>query len=205
MKKYLIALLVLIILVVGVIYISSVRKNPAQTTIDISGLPEIYSSSALGFSIHYPTGFTVDDSYKYQELGPGKDISGVKFTIPASLVAGTNLGSDSYLSVEQIPSATTCSAGLFLDLQGQKTNLNPTTVVDRGTTYSLASTTGAGAGNRYEETVYVLSSVKPCTAVRYFIHYGVIENYPVGAVHQFDETAILAQFDKIRRTLTITH
>jgi membrane-bound inhibitor of C-type lysozyme len=172
---------------------------------DPGGLPQAYASSTAGFSIRLPAGFTTDENYDYQEMGPGTDIAGVKFTIPASVAAGTNLGSDSYLSVEQISQAQTCSANLFLDLQGQATSYNPTTVTDNGTTYSLASSTGAGAGNRYEETVYAIPGTSPCIAVRYFVHYGVIENYPAGTIKQFDSASLYASFDAIRRTLTIAH
>jgi hypothetical protein len=67
--------------------------------------------------------------------------------------------------------------------------------------YSVASSTGAAAGNRYDETVYALPGTNPCIAVRYFIHYGVIENYPAGTVRAFDEAALRSEFDAIRRTL----
>lgn len=162
-----------------------------------------YTGGTTGFSLYYPIGFTVDESYSYQELGPGKDISGVKFTIPASLASGTNLGSDSYLSVEKITGAQTCTANLFLGQQGPSPMI-PQTLTDNGTTYSVASTTGAGAGNRYFETVYAIPGTNPCVAVRYFIHYGVIENYPAGSITEFDQAALLSQFDTIRRTLTIS-
>jgi hypothetical protein len=215
-KKTQIWLFVFIVIIIIALITFSLRSwhTPAQQMpatqpiVDLSGLSEVYSNGAYGFSIHYPDGWTVNENYSYQELGPGTDIAGVKFTIPTSLSAGTNLGSDSYLSVEEIPqtatNAVTCSANLFLDLQGQATNLNPTTVTDNGTTYSMASSTGAGAGNRYEETVYALPGTNPCVAVRYFVHYGVIENYPAGLVKEFDSATLYAQFDKIRRTLVIT-
>ena len=166
-------------------------------------LPQIYSNSAKGFSLRLPGGYAVDEKYSYQELGPGRDISGIKFTIPASVATGTNLASDTYLSVEEIPQANSpgngCTEALFLDQQGAATS----TVVDKDTTYSVASSTGAGAGNRYEETVYALPGTNPCIAIRYFIHYGVIENYPAGMVHEFDKQALLNQFDAIRRALTV--
>ncbi|MHB8860545.1 MAG: MliC family protein [Minisyncoccota bacterium] len=162
-----------------------------------SGLSQVFATSSLGFSIRYPGGYTLDEAYQYQELGPGKDIPGVKFTIPASIALGTNLAADSYLSVEEIPQVQGCTAAFFLDHGAARE------VADGGMTYSVASTTGAGAGNRYEETVYALPDTNPCIAVRYFIHYGVIENYPPGMVRRFDRQAILDQFDAIRHTLTI--
>ena len=162
-----------------------------------SGLSQAFATSSLGFSIRYPQGYARDESYRYQELGPGKDIAGVKLTIPAALAAGTNLAADSYVSVEEIPQARDCSAALFLERGAAQD------VVEGGTTYSVASTTGAGAGNRYEETVYAFPGTSPCIAVRYFIHYGVIENYPAGAVRAFDQQSLTDQFDAIRRTLTI--
>jgi hypothetical protein len=166
-----------------------------------SGLSQIYSSGSEGFSLRFPKDYTVDGSYRYQELGPDKDIVGIKFTIPAACTAWTNLSPDSYLSVEEIPQvmppAQECSAELFLE------RATAVEVTDRGITYSVASSIGAGAGNRYEETVYAFLGTNPCIAVRYFIHYGVIENYPEGAVHEFDKQALLNQFDAIRRTLVI--
>ena len=156
-----------------------------------SSLPQIYATSTMGFSLRLPSDFAVDESYTYQELGPDKDISGVKFTIPDSMATGTNLGADSYISVEQMPNVSNCDASLFLDPQ----NLATSTVTDNDVTYSVASSTGAGAGNRYEETVYALPGTNPCTAVRYFIHYGVIDNYPAGMVTEFDQQALTATFD----------
>ena len=162
-----------------------------------SGLSLSYATSSLGFSIRYPQGYALDETYRYQELGQGKDIAGVKFTIPSTIAKGTNLASDSYVSVEEIPQARDCTASLFLDRAAAR----EVTVGD--TTYSVASSTGAGAGNRYEETVYAFPGTNPCLAVRYFIHYGVIENYPAGAVREFDRPALLRQFDAIRRTLVM--
>lgn len=160
----------------------------------------VFASSTLGFSIKYPAGFTPDTPYIYSELGPGKNISGVKFTIPATMATGTNLGSDSYVSVEQIPNDQTCTADQFLQLNpGDKVQ----TITDSGTTYSVASSTGAGAGNRYEEWAWAIPGTSPCLAVRYFIHYGVLENYPPGMVQQFNEAALLQQFDAIRESLVI--
>jgi len=160
-------------------------------------LPRIYTNSGAGFSLRLPAGYSADESYRYQELGPKKTIHGISFTIPDTLAKGSNLSSDTFVSVEEIPKATTCSAALFLD------RASATTLTDASTTYSVASSTGAAAGNRYEETVYALPGTNPCVAMRYFIHYGVIENYPPGAVREFDHAGLVATFDAIRRSLIL--
>jgi membrane-bound inhibitor of C-type lysozyme len=170
---------------------------------DPGNLPGVYESGSNGFSIRYPAGYTVNPNFQYQELGPGKEISGVSFTIPTSTAAGTNLGRDSYVSVEEIPQTQECTADLFLPPNSMSGVLGVTTTTDNGVTYSVASSTGAGAGNRYVEVAYAIPGTNPCIAVHYFIHYGVIENYPQGAVRAFDEPALLDQFNAIRRTLTL--
>lgn len=171
-------------------YIGCIAAAPSQT------LSRVYTNNGAGFSIRLPERYIVDEFYHYQ-LAPGKVIPGIKFNIATDTASGTNLGPDTYISVEQIPAVATCSADLFLDQAS-------TRIITNGSTrYSVASSTGAGAGNRYEETVYALIGSSPCTAVRYFIHYGVIENYPTGTVRAFDKTALLAEFDAIRKSLTL--
>jgi len=185
-----------------------VLENNQQTYIgcikvvsDPGGLPEVYESGSNGFSIRYPADYARNDNYQYLNLGPGKEIGGVSFTIPPSVAQGTNLGSDSYISIEEIPQIQDCSARLFLET-GADGDL-PITAADGDITYSVVSSTDAGAGNRYEETVYAIPGTNPCIAVRYFIHYSVFENYPPGTVKMFDRQALINQFDAIRRTLVV--
>ena len=165
---------------------------------DSGGLTQAYSNETQGFSLRYPTGYTVDEAYKYSERGPGTDIGGVKFTIPSSVASGTNLSPDTHVSIEEIPNAGTCSAALFLP-----SGSTMTTITDNDTLYSVGTFSDAAMGNRYEETVYAISGTNPCIAVRYTVHYGVFENYPTGMIKKFDEVALKAQFDAIRRTLTV--
>lgn len=164
---------------------------------DPGGLKNFYLAPQQAFSIRYPEHYSVNAKYKYQALGPDKTIYGTKFTIDPSLTRGTNLSSDSYISVEQIPAKQNCNADLFLQ-GGKASDIN-----DQGATYSYKTYTDAGAGNRYEEHVYAIPGTNPCFAVRYFIHYSVLQNYPAGTVKQFDEHYLLDQFDSIRRTLVL--
>lgn len=164
---------------------------------DVS-LPKPYSQSDGSFSLRLPSGYTDDEMYQYTELGPGNEIVGVKFTLPLSVSKGTNLSEDSYISVEKSSQAQKCAADIFF---AQK--VSPHALNEHGQNYSVASSTGAAAGNRYEETVYALVGTNPCVAVRYFVHYGVRENYPQGLVREFDKQTLLKQFDAIRHTLLV--
>lgn len=166
---------------------------------DPGGLPQIYSSGSQGFSIRYPAGYTLDESYTYTGLGPVQTIKGTKFAVDPAIVSGTNLSPDSYVSVEPMAGAVnSCSAEIYLS------NARSAGFVDEGgRRFSVASSTGAAAGNRYEETVFATPVQDGCMAVRYFVHYGAIGNYPEGQVKEFDRAALLSQFDQIRRSLTL--
>jgi membrane-bound inhibitor of C-type lysozyme len=171
-----------------------VAPDPTQT------LSQIYATSTLGFTFRFPANYTVDQKYVYQALGPGKGIKGVKVTIPAAATTGTNLSKDTYVSVEVLPKATSCTANLFLDMQnGAKVS----SFTDAGVEYSVATTTGAGAGNIYDEAVFAIPGSSPCTAVRYFIHSGNIGNYPAGSVTGFNKAGLINEFDNIRRSLVL--
>ncbi len=175
-------------------YIGCVAVAP-----DPGGLPQVYADGTTGFSIRYPKGYSVDPAYRYQALGPGEDIYGVKFTIASSTSTGTNLSSfDTGVSVEFLPNTQDCSAGLFL---GEGADVSQET--DNDTEYSVGEFSGAGAGNFYEEKVWALPGTNPCVGVRYLIHSTNIGNYDPGTIKEFDRAALLNQFDAIRRTLTI--
>jgi membrane-bound inhibitor of C-type lysozyme len=165
-----------------------------------SDLAGIYVSASSTFSLRIPAGedaYVIDEAHAYQ-ANPAKILKGTKFTIPTTMATGTNLSGDTYISVESIAGVESCSADLFLD--GTHT---PSTVTENGMTYSVASSSNAGAGNRYEEVIYALSGTQPCIAFRYFIHYTAAENYEQGAIQEFDRAALIKQFDTIRSTLVL--
>ncbi|MCX6790794.1 MAG: MliC family protein [Candidatus Gribaldobacteria bacterium] len=167
---------------------------------DPGGLPQAYASSTAGFSVRYPANYIVDPAYHYQGLGPNKKIEGVKFIIPTETATGTNLSSfDTGVSVETFPNISNCNAGLFLD----STNNGTSTIIENDTPYSVATSSGAGAGNFYEETVWAIPNTNPCIAVRYFIHSTNLGNYTPGTIQEFNRQTLMNQFDVIRRTLIL--
>lgn len=175
-----------------------VEKPDVPIAVVTDPLTGVYTNSVYGYTVRYPTGYTVDAKYKYQAMGPGKDILGTKFTIPASMATGTNLSRDTYISIENIKTGKTCLAETFLD------NVAATsTIVDNGVIYFVVLNSGAGAGNRYEETVYARQTAKACIGIRYFVHYSVFENYPAGSVKEFDRQALLNEFYSIRKSVVL--
>lgn len=172
-------------------------QEPAPQQPPVVDTTRTYASTTLGLSLEYPNDYTADESYTNTSVSPTKPIMGVKFTIPASMATGTNLSADSGISIEWLPRARLCTGDIYLAANVKSA------VVTEGVTYSVASSTEAAAGNRYEEVVYAIASSTPCTAFRYFIHSTNIDNYPAGTVREFDRAALIRQFDDIRRSLMI--
>ncbi len=203
MTKYLIGAAVFILVLGGGYYVwmaMGVQPAPAAPAVLQEETMSTYASSTLGFSIKYPAGYTVNDTYAYDQFGEKKLIHGVKFVIPGTMATGTNLsGFDTGVSVEQLPRAKNCTGDIYI-----QDNVKAEELTVGSTTYSVATTSGAGAGNFYEETVYAIPGSSPCTAVRYFIHSTNIGNYPEGAVREFDYAALVASFDKIRNSLVLS-
>lgn len=165
---------------------------------DNGDLPNAYLDSIIGFTIRYPKDYSVDPDYKYLGLGPGKEISGVKFIIPKNLADGTNLSSfDTGVSVETLSNVSKCHAALFLNVHTDDLK----TVSDNGQDYSFVSSIEGAAGNIYEEQVWAFPRGNYCIALRYLIHSTNIQNYTEGQISEFDRAILLEQFDKIRYSL----
>ena len=160
---------------------------------------QTYTNVTLGYSISHPVGWRVDPKYVYAGFGPDKLIKGIAFEIPAAMARGTNLSSNlTNISIESRPSHGACDARRFIPEPEDMHTVN-----QFGRTWSVATTSDAGAGNFYDITVFVLKDSSPCLAVRYFIHSTNIGNYDPGTVRAFDRAALLRTFDQIRRTLSL--
>jgi len=161
----------------------------------------VYHSGTLGFTLRHAPEYTVDEAYAYKALGPGKNIPGIKFTIPAAYATGTNLATNTYLSIETMNLGTTspCLAGPFLGNLASSTDSTESNNI----TYSVATSSDAAAGSRYEETIFALPTIDKCLAIRYLTHYTVLENYASGTVSAYDAVALKRSFDTIRESLIV--
>lgn len=196
MKEILIALALAVVLSVAGFYTWKVLGERAAPAVPQVAADTRSSYATSTYSVKYPSNFILNAPYAYGAFGPKKPIYGVKFIIPGTVATGTNLSADTGISVEQLPRAKNCTGDIYL-----QANVTARTITENGTEYSFASSSGAAAGNRYEEDVYALATSSPCTAVRYFIHSSNIGNYPAGMVREFDRGALLTEFDKIRASL----
>lgn len=204
--KYVIGIIVLVLVTIAGYF--------AWTTFSVPALPEEQASpqpideakntyATSTFTIQYPSTYDVDEAYTYDAFA-GKPIAGVKFLVPESLAAETNLSAfDTGVSVEWLPRAQKCTGDIYV-----LPNVPAIEMTVGSTTYSVATTSEAGAGNRYEEMVYAVKDSKPCTAVRYLLHYSAIENFPqeegTEQVREFDKASLLRAFDAIRDSLQLS-
>jgi hypothetical protein len=187
---------VFIFVIIWVIFGPHPGKQEASISDEIE-TPEglSYSNPELRFSLTVPKDFMFDEAYVYLNLGPGKEIHGVKFAVPANVSQGTNLSSDSYFAVERISDTSICAPANFLN--------DPDELETKSlgqSTYQFGREVGAGAGNMYDESVYVTKANGFCYALRYFIHSTNIGNYEPGSVTEFNRENIVAIFDSIAAT-----
>lgn len=160
-----------------------------------------YRDTKLGFSISYPDGWRVDPGHAYGTLGPGKEIHGVAFIVSPKFTAGTNLSDDSYLAVEVLPDAKTCTAASFLDDAIDQPRIKKSA---NGMSWSVQDGADQGAGNIYEETVQAAIGTQPCLATRAFAHSTNIGNYDPGTVRAFNRAAFNRIIDRMRESFRIS-
>lgn len=203
MKTYHYVLVFVLLVIIGSWYFrpsKNIVKNvePVIVEVDLEKFPQKYESEEYGFVINLPKDFVVIKDYN-NFLSPDKVFPGVKFVIPEELYKGTNLSSDSHIAVERTRlSPDLCGAGHFF------TSSESTGFEDiNGRKFTKAISLGAGVGNRYDETVYATPVGEYCYAIRYFIHYSVIENYSPGTVKEFDINSLRSIFDSIRNNIVI--
>ncbi len=200
MQKYVVGAVIVVIVVAGAVFVWKTLPSASKPAPGAAVTQQMATSTyaTTTFSVIYPRDFTANDSHVYDQVNPKKPIYGVRFTIPIAMATGTNLTSDTYMSVESLPRAKKCTGDIYL-----AANVKSSTVTENSIEYLLATSSGVAAGNMYEEMVYALSGSSPCTAVRYYIHSSNIGNYATSTVREFDRAALLTSFDKIRQSLVL--
>jgi hypothetical protein len=199
MKNYIISSTIILLIASGLYSLLRDVKPSGivRTEPEIVDFSKSYESIPYKFSLYLPKKYSINEDHSYPSIYENS-INGVSFGIEEDDYRGTNLSKDSYISVEMISDANIpCQVESFLD------NVIYSGVIEEQDNhiFAVASTSDAGAGNRYEQTVYVTPVANGCSAIRYFIHYTVVENYPEGTVKEFNKDELLKKFDSIRKSI----
>lgn len=165
------------------------ENQPATTT----ALFQTYKNGTYGFEFQYPSD-TVFVTPNYALL----EDKIVEIGIPQTDYPKTNFGDAAFsVSASFAKSLAAClSQNPPENGDGfkTKTELN-------GIPFYMTSSTGAGAGNRYNSKIYrTLSGNQTCLELNETIHTSVIDNYPPGTVTEVDKNIIQSRLDKMLST-----
>ena len=143
-----------------------------------------YTDPSATYSLQVPSSWKVNPKFQYENLSPDKKIPGVSFSIPVSMTAGTNLGVDSYLSIEKNPYAQACVPDEFSSASTTDSGTTDTSLP--GILWTIGKSNDAGAGNYYDERIFTYGYRGTCYGIRLFLHSGNVDNFDPGAVQQFN-------------------
>jgi hypothetical protein len=191
-KQRVTAAVQVIIIVLGIFgayyYFTSDMRQP-QPVQNTSNNWKTYSNETNKYQVGYP-----DDVIQHitatesSLLNPNKTVQREKFTVLPTFTKGTNLSADSGLIIEVYSGAYLCQADYLPE--GFE---NAQTATIKGKQYVVAKSDGAGAGNRYEQTLYRYAEGNICYSLLLNTHTTNIGNYPAGTVQAYDK----AKFESI--------
>jgi hypothetical protein len=161
-----------------------------------------FTDASKTFSFSYPNVWSVtgDGGGYTQSWMVNATTSGMilaKVVVPASYLSGTNF-SDATFTVGTSADASAVASCLSYNPSGIAHKSATSTF--NGATYTVLESSDAAAGNRYDTTSYRIARSSQCYAIEYTIHYGNIQNYPKGAVKEFDEAALKKTLDSVTQS-----
>ncbi len=185
---------------------SSTYQNCLAGTITASGVDaNTFTDVSKTFSFSFPSDLSVSgagggytQSWMVNATTSGMILAEVK--IPRTYLPGTNFG-DATFSVGTSADPSALATCLTYNPTGGKAAATSSVTI-AGTSYTVFHFADAAAGNRYDTTSYRTARNSQCYAIEYTIHYGVIQNYPKGAVKEFDESALKTKLDSIAQSFT---
>lgn len=164
----------------------------------IPGTPSVmYQDPQYGFSIYYPS-TTILKSTGFDGFLPLTQTPVIAFTLSRGLFQGTNLNEAGvYIGATTTPSiVSSCTEP---SSQGDETEASSTATVN-GTAFNVFDSTGAAAGNIYQEKTFRTVENGTCFELVEMLHSGQLANYPAGTIVAFDQ----AQFSGILEAMVDT-
>lgn len=181
-----------------------VTDSGTTTSIPVATQPDeswqTYSNTQYAFSVRYPQGWAQGGPATNVSTVPGDNGGYTRvaiFTVPEALRQDTNLSADSSMSVDAAGGDGVCSPQWFLSDPRDES-----TATENGREWTVAKGGDAGAGNFYDETVYLAQIGPRCYGLRLFIHSTNIGNYDPGTVNEFDRAQLDTIFAQFRAGFT---
>ena len=156
---------------------------------------QTYEHRIYGFAFTYPA-FAYIDQSSGDSLTTGAPALQIK--LARNTYTGTNL-SEASVSVgvtKDQKMVTEC-------LRAGQTETARGDFVLSGLSFMVFEAHDAAAGNRYDSVNYRTVRDGACVEIRELIHYGVLENYEVGAVKQFDKGVVETELRAITQNFEI--
>jgi hypothetical protein len=154
-----------------------------------------------GFSLRVPLSASVEpDTQENGQLDLIADAA-VVVSIDPNDYKGTNLGNASVsVGVSKDPDiVAACGAGKAA--QGEKPAGSATLGGIKFTRFTFED---AGAGNRYDSTIYRATSGSNCYELVEFLHWAAMDNFSPGAIKEFDRAKIEAELHTIVSSFALT-
>jgi hypothetical protein len=122
----------------------------------------------------------------------------IGFSLSTDLFQGTNLTEAGvYIGATTTPAiVSTCTAPQASAGESEATS----SAIIGGTSFAEFDSTGAGAGNIYQEKSFRTVKSNACFEIVELLHSGQIANYPSGSVTAFDETKFSGMLDAMVNT-----
>jgi hypothetical protein len=176
--------------------------SPSSTTATISeiipGAASVgYENKQFGFSLYRPQNSAVE-TQGFGAYLPLTQAPVVAITLPMELFEGTNLiEAGVYIGASSSPAKVS-----KWNLPSAETAEVPAGTIEvNGTSFAVFTSTGAGAGNIYEERVYRALHDDTCLEIVELLHSGNIGNYEPGVV-EFDRGKFQRYLEAIVQTFS---
>lgn len=202
MRGYLALVVLLVAVVAGfAVYSNTHQEIPTPDTSIPHIVPDTstieYRDTALRFSIQYPD-IATSSPVEFAGYLPRTASPVASFTLPRSMFEGTNLGEAGvYIGATTSPKiVASCETPMpdMGELSVSSTTLN-------GAVFATATSSDAGAGNRYETTVFRAVHDGTCFEIVELLHWADIHNFGPETA-EFDKAKFQGYLDAIAATFS---
>jgi hypothetical protein len=173
-------------------------SNPAEW--------QTYTAISAGYSIAFPIDFSVSEptspkattSWRTNNIDQSSGFQAFTLTVPAAFEPQTNFD-NAMLTVDYSKNAKALADCLVAE-NGEATS---STQVINGATFTIFTSSDAGAGNLYDTASYRTIHAGSCYAVEFTIHSSQLGNFPAEYnLQQFDEGQASSLLQRIVGTFT---